>query len=264
MSRVVASRTFLARVVIWRIVLCALVATPILFGQTRSAYQQAYREWQQGDPNLEHDAGSAGEALIPRTEKAAADAGKFISARRAYYDAQRAEIAEKLQALQPVTLPVETDGVKTAEAYLSPQETSIANSIGLFSGDSDPGIKQLRQALEKERQALIALKSAIGTRENPLDTAAEAHDRVDHAAGRASEGAKVIAASFAQSEHAAEQLAEAWPFYYRAVSSGARGLQISGAMPGFLDPVPNSASGEDAPKSRFAGLWGFRVRRVHV
>ena len=235
------------------VVLCGLSSATLL-AQTRDVYQQVYHEWQQDDANLVRDASRQGKDLTPRTEQAAAEASKFVSARKAFYEVQQSELAQKVSALQELDLPTETDDVKAAETFLSSQETAVSNSIQLFGGDSDPGIQRLRQALEKERLALIMLRRAITARENVMDTAKEANDKVDHASTDAAAQVKSISASFAESEQSTDKLAEAWPYYYRALADGARGLRVSEVMPGLLDPPSNSAP---APPSRFAGLWGF-------
>ncbi len=262
----------------WRMVLpgiplsflCVLIVAATLFGQSREAYQQAYREWRANDPNLERDAAKAGAALTPRADKAAAAASKFISARRAFYDAQRDDLAEKLKTLQPFELPKENESANTAEAYLSSQEASATNSIEVFGADPDKGIQQLRQAWERERQALMALRSAIKTREAATAGANQANENADRARSVAADRITTISASFAQSSQEIGQLAEAWPAYYRALAEGARGTGVSDAIPApvirpsnstpSVTPAAPATSGRVAPSipiSRYTGSWTF-------
>lgn len=257
-----------------RVVLCGLAAAALLGGQTREAYQQAYREWRESDPNLERDAAKAGDALTPRTEKAAAGAAKYVSARKAFYDAQRAALIGTLTVLEPFELPAETEGAKAGGSFLSAQEASLSGNIQAFGNDPDRGIQQLRQALEKERAALVALRSAIAARETAADAARQTNESAGRARNATADQIKAITASFEQSSRDATQLAEAWPSYYRALATGARGL--GGAEPTPAPsirpstPTPSTTSSATpstpgapgrqiptVPISRFTGSWSF-------
>ena len=258
------------RIVVIRILLPVLFAAALLSAQTRDAYEQAYRDWRLTDPNLERDAAKGGDALPGRADKVAAAAGKFIAARKAFYDAQRGALAEKPNALKPFELPMETEGSRTAEAYLSAQEVSVTNSIQVFGGDPDRGIQLLKQSLEKERAALASLRSAIKIRESAMNEALQANENADRSRSGAADQIKAILASFEQSNQDAGQLAEAWPAYYRAVANGARGIGLGDTMPPpairpsnstpSSAPSPPVASGRPAPVvpiSRYTGSWSF-------
>ena len=251
-------------------ILCGLAAAAALCGQTRAAYEQTYRDWRQGDPNLERDAGTAGDALTPRTEKMAAGANKYVAARKAFYDAQRAALTETLKALEPFHLPVETEGAKAADSYLSAQEASVTSSIQVFGSDPDRGIQQLRQALERERAALGSLRNAIQSRETAAEAAKQTNESADRARNGAADQIKAITASFEQSGEDALQLTEAWPAYYRALATGARGLGGGDALPApsirpsssapSATPSAPAASGRlnsAVPISRYTGSWSF-------
>lgn len=263
----------------------ALVVTISLFGQSRDAYEQAYRDWRSSDPNLERDAGKAGSALASRTDQAAAAARKFSIARKAFYDAQQSIFADKLKVMQPLELPKDSEGAKTAEASLTGQEASIANSIQVFGNDPDKGIQQLRVALEKERLALAALQGAIKDREKATESVSQANENADRARSVAADEIKGISASFTQSSQAVSELADAWPSYYRTVADGARGVGSTEPPPPVTPPIrtstltsnasPNSGVAANAgtpgspapvasnrvvpavPISRYTGSWSF-------
>ena len=250
--------------------LCVSIVVVTLFGQSREAYQQAYRDWRASDPSLERDAAKAGAALTPRSEKAAAAASKFILARKAFYNAQRDDLAEMLKTMQPFELPKEIESAKSADAYLAIQDASVANSIEVFGADPDKGIQQLRQALEKERQALMALRSAIKTRENAAEAANQANESADRARMVAVDQTNAIAASFAQSGQDIGRLAEAWPTYYRSLAEGARGTGTADTTPAPAIRPSNSTppAAQAAPAtsgrvpagvliSRYTGSWTF-------
>jgi hypothetical protein len=273
MKRAIPSRPMRWRVVRCGLVLpfvCVLIAGATLLAQSREAYQQAYRDWRANDPNLERDTARAGDALLPRVDKAAAAASKFISARKAFYGAQRDDLAGKLETLQPLELPKEIESAKTAEAYLSSQEATVTTSIEVFGNDPDKGIQQLRQALERERQALIAVRGAIKTRESATDAIHQANEGTDRARNAAGDRMKEILSSFAQSDQESGKLADAWPAYYRALADAAHGLGGDAPTPAPAivpsnppSPVPptapaNSGRGSISfPISRYTGSWTF-------
>ncbi|HEV2200364.1 MAG TPA: hypothetical protein VGR73_11145 [Bryobacteraceae bacterium] len=257
-----------------RAILCGLAAAALLGGQARDGYERAYSDWRQSDPNLERDAGTAGDALTPRTEKAAAGAASYVSARKAFYDTQRAALAESMKVLEPFELPAETEAAKAAGSFLSAQEASVSASIQVFASNADRGIQQLSQALEKERAALVALRSAIAARETAADAARRTNESAGRARNAATDRIKAIAASFEQSSQDATQLAQAWTSYYRALATGARGLggaeptpapaiRPSLSAPSTTSSAPPSAAGAPGrplpaiPISRYTGSWSF-------
>src|SRR5271165_5369263 len=78
MSRAEVSRRggkrFSAGLLAGTLCLLAQTAPPRL---SRDAYRTAYKSWREMDQNLERDAGAAGEALGPRTAKAAEAAAAY-------------------------------------------------------------------------------------------------------------------------------------------------------------------------------------------
>lgn len=259
--------------------IAGLVLTVSLLGQSRDAYEQAYRDWRGNDPNLERDAAKAGSSLAPRTEKASEAARTFIRARKAFYETQQNDFSDKLRVLQPLDLPKDSDSVKMAEASLSSQAASDANSIQVFGADPDKGIQQLKIALEREQVALASLQGAIKDRQKATDAVSQANEDAEHARSATAEELKGIAASFAQSSQDIGELADAWPNYYRTLAEGAREVGSTEPLPPLTPPIrtsnatppaPNSsgASANPAPVasnrvvptvpiSRFTGSWSF-------
>jgi hypothetical protein len=249
----------------------ALIVVATLVGQSRDGYEQAYRDWRARDPGLEKDSAKAGDALAARTDQAAAAVGKFVTARKAFYDSQRDDLAEKLKALQHFEIPKEMDGAKGVEASLASQQTSDANSILVFANDPDKGIQQLRQAMEKENQALLALSEAIKARESARQAVDQADARAEDARSAAVNEIQSISESFEQSSQGAGQMAEAWPAYYRSLAEGARAgggvseatrapvIRPPDSTPSATSPAPVSSTRAAPPVlvSRFTGAWAF-------
>ncbi len=251
--------------------LFALIAVAALFGQSREAYEQAYRDWRAADPNLERDASKAGVSLGPRTEKAAQGAGNFTTARETFFQDQMRYLAGALQALPPLELAKESDTDKTIDAYLASQQASDTTSIEVFGNNPDQGIQQLRQAMERERQALVALRTTIQSRETATAAFQQANENAERARSAVGDQLKTISDSFTKSNQDMGHTADAWPAYYRAMASGARGSGAGETTPPPVLHPPDSApasapvpavvtSGRTAPAvpiSRYTGSWTF-------
>src|ERR1700685_3200853 len=83
--------------------LAFLAGVLCLFAQTtpsRDGYRSAYKSWRDADPALERDAGTAGEALTPRTAKAADAAAVYSAAGFAFLRDMSDRQAENLRWLR--------------------------------------------------------------------------------------------------------------------------------------------------------------------
>jgi hypothetical protein len=228
------------------VVLCGIAAAT-LPAQSPDAYQdaypQAYAAWLKSSAGLERDAAKAGEMLAVRTDAAAADAVKLHNARRALFEAQRAEVAGASSVFAAIQMPAEVQSSKIAAQFFSSQDAMLANNISTFAGDPDEGIQKLKQALEKERAALAGLKSAVEARETAANGAKLANDAAERARQSLDERTKTITASLDQAAGDAGRMAEAWPNYYRSLASGARGFGASGAEIGTSEVRGNGGTG---------------------
>jgi hypothetical protein len=244
------------------------IACGALPAQSLDTYQQAFIEWLKSSADLERDAATAAETLAARADSASADAAKFESARKAFFDAQRAQLAEAANRLQPMQLPSDTQAGKTASGFLTSQDAVLASSIESFANDRDEGIQRLRQALDKERAALTALRTAMESRETATEAAKLANETAERARSGTDDQMKAISASFEQSARDAGTLAEEWPAYYRALVSGARGIGPVDAAPATAirpsistasttPPAPATSGRPAVPLARYTGAWQF-------
>ncbi len=246
------------------------------------SYQEPYDAWIRNAAGLERDASVARERLAIRTDRAAAEAVKYENARKALLEAQRAQILETANQLQPLSIALDVPSDSAATELFASQDAALAKSIGALANDPDEGIQRLRRALDKERNALAAAKSGVEARQSSTGAVKIANESVERAAKAAEDQIQAIADNFEESALSADRLADAWPGYYRALSSGARGVALSDVAPPFisrpstpsgtLDPLPaptpvktpqptiatsSSRRPNSLPLTRYTGAWEF-------
>ena len=245
-------------------------------------YKEPYDAWVRYGAELERDASVAREKLAVRTDRAAAEATKYENARKELFDAQRAQILATSNQLPPLSLALDISSDSAATELFSAQDAALAKSIGALANDPDEGIQRLRRALDKERNALAAAKSGVEARQSSTGAVQIANDSVERAAKAAEDQIKAIADNFEESAASASGLADAWPGYYRALASGARGVALTDVAPPFVSrsaaplgtsnplPAPTPASAPQPtiaapaarppnglPLTRYTGAWEF-------
>ncbi|HEV8146850.1 MAG TPA: hypothetical protein VGP79_10730 [Bryobacteraceae bacterium] len=218
---------------------------------SRDGYRTAYRNWKQADPNLERDAVAGGASIATRADAMAAGALSFVEAHRDFLTAWGDELAQKALSLEDVTAVggVESSKavVKTGLEVVAAQTTSVGRMIDTFAGDSDPGMQQLRQALEAERAALAALTQAIGARQKAVSSAATSAAALEAARAKAAEPYRKIATAVQESAAATEKQSVALAAYYKKLTEAATRTgpaSVSSSAPG---PTENSSSPITAP-----------------
>ena len=215
--------------------------------QAPEDYKTPYADWLRNGARLERDAETARERLAARADRAAADAVKYETARQAFFAAERAQLTEASGKIQPLALPLETSADGPAKQFLATQDAMLAKNVAAFANDPDEGIQRLRRALDKERNALAAIKSTMDARDSAGVAVRLADDSVQRAAHAADEQVKTLADSFEQSAYDADKLGEAWRAYYRTLANGARG--IAGANAGPLSALRPLSPAPQAPSS---------------
>jgi hypothetical protein len=261
-------------------------------GPSRDDYRAAYESWRAADPGLERDAGTAGEALAPRTAKAADAAAAYSAAHIAFLRDLSDRQAESLQWLR------ETEVQPLPELSPTPDLIRFANreigavsaSAAVFAKDSDRALQQLRLAFETEQAALEALRAAVTDRQKANEKATQAAMAAEQARGKALEQYPFPASALAQSASLMRQEAAAWAAYYPALAEASRLAPTSLAPPVSGPPVSGppvssvpASNGQDSnlqsqaaravasadpprapsitplPLSRYVGVWGFQA-----
>lgn len=266
MSRVGGKR-FAAGVVAGALCLLAQ-ATPS--GLSRGAYRAAYRSWREMDQNLERDAGAAGEALAPRAAKAAEAAAAYSVERSIFLRSLSDREATNLQWLKETEVQPLPELAPATELvrFVNREINVVTASSAKLANDPDPGIRQLRQAFDKEQAALASLTTAITNRQKSEDVAVKASLSGEMALGTALEQYSLLASSLSNSADLMRQEGTAWAAYYPALAEAARAAAAAPA-PVPVGPVPATTNLPDQPPlrppsittlplSRYVGVWAYK------
>ena len=247
-------------------------------GPSRDDYRAAYKSWRETDPGLERDAGTAGEALAPRTAKAAGVAAAFDAARGAFIRDLSERQTDNLQWLlenevQPVPdLSPAPDLIRFTDREIA----IVGTSVSAFANHPDRAIQQLRQAYQREQAALEALRAAVTDRQRAEERATQAAMAAEQARAKALEQYPFLASALTQSAGFMNQEAAAWAAYYPALAEASRLASSTPAPPvssvsasngqgdsaraiAPADLAPRAPSITSLPLSRYVGVWGFQA-----
>jgi len=260
------------------ILVCFRCATVVLLSggllaQERAVHQDAFRAWRQADASLEKDAASAGAALAARVQKIAPTATKYAAARAHYFETAKADAQRKAAPGVAVTILSGTaDVAKTVDAVIANRKKVVDDSLKAIGDDPDPGLRQLKQAMDRERSALEALSEAVKTREMKVNAAAMAASAASQNRDKVNEESRNLAVSFDQAAQAASRQQKAWVEYYRLLTEASGKVEITEAptTPEVVAsaPVPRpakispqepatvaSARITPVPLGRYVGSW---------
>ena len=240
----------------------------------RAAQQEAYRRWRETDPTLERDAASAGATLGARADKVAAEAAKYFSLRKDDLENRAADARRGGSLLEPVN--VTPEALPNLDRFLSSQDTILRSSIDTVARDPDRAIQQLRASLERERNAMAAVGTALKGSQKSQEGAVQTSRAAEEARAKASEEYQKLAASLQESEQLADKSGAAWAGYYRALSAAARGttdpVTSSGPALPAVGPAASNAGGPPAPAARpvtpvplvrYVGMWTYPMVGAH-
>ena len=166
----------------------------LLLASAALAQQEARENWRKTDPALERDAATAGATLGARADKAAAEAAKYFTARKAALESLAADTAQRASVVEPLNLAA--DSTPNMDTYLNGQNTTLGASIDTIARDPDRGIQQLRQALERERTAVAALSAGTKDVQKAREEVAQTASRVEQARLQTAELYQKVASSW--------------------------------------------------------------------
>jgi hypothetical protein len=228
-------------------------------GQTsREAYRQDYDAWREVHANLERDAGSGGPDLIPQVDRAAARAAAFGTNRAAYAKAAAQAASQQRQFLQTATTRPSPDLAPPALAALATAELqTVTKTIDRFANDRDRGIQQLRQSLERERDALTALNASIGARQKAVAKTTDAATALEQLRARTAETVAAETSALTQNSLQLDKESAAWAAYYETL---AKAIQIAIAPPPRVEittVAPRNETAPGIPRARYVGAWTY-------
>jgi hypothetical protein len=247
--------------------LCLLAQSTAPSGPSREGYRAAYKSWREADPGLERDAGTAGEALAPRAAKSAEAAAAYGASRSAFLRELAAREAQNLQWLQGAEVQPLPDLARAPDLlrFATHEINTDTASVSAFANDPDRAIQQLRQAFERERAALNAVRTAIGDRQKAEEQATKAALTAETARAKALEQYSFLASALAQSADLMNQETAAWTAYYPALAEASRLAPPASPAPVSSGPAssvapsaPRPPSITPLPLSRYVGAWAFQ------
>ncbi len=241
----------------------------LLLASAALAQQEARENWRKTDPALERDAATAGATLGARADKAAAEAAKYFTARKAALESLATDTGQRASAVEPLNLTPDT--VPNMDAYLNRQNTTLGASIETIARDPDRGIQQLRQALERERAAVAALSAGAKDAQKARETLAQTASGSEQARLQIADLYQKLAASLQQSAQLSEQSGKAWAAYYRSLSDAARSaaVPVTSSVPepnapaAVVPPAVIARNTPPLPLSRYVGAWTYPTVGAH-
>jgi len=250
----------------WRLLTKATMGV-LLFGVAgliaqsgRDTYRQSYNVWRQAHANLERDAAAGATGVIAQADRAAAAEVSFAATRAAYVSSTAQEAAQRRQLLQtPVMSPSPDLAPPRVAEIVSGELQTVTRTAARFANDPDSGIRQLRQALERERDALTALNNAIQARQKAVAATSVPAAALEQARSRTAGAFADQASQFSQAAAQLEKESAAWADYYERL---AKGIQAANAPP--PPPVsvtsaapPRNDSAPGVPLARYVGAWTY-------
>jgi hypothetical protein len=166
---------------------------------------------------------------VAQADRSAAAAASFEATRLAYFRSSIENAAQRRQVLQSPATRSSPDLMPPAVAGIAATELqSVTRAIAKFATDQDRGIQQLRQSMERERVALIALTDTIQARQKAVVANSAAADALDQARTKTAGAFRDQASQLSQTVAEMEMEGPAWAAYYDKL---AEGIQIGNAPP---------------------------------
>jgi hypothetical protein len=252
-----------------------LIATLCLFAQSsREDYRAAYRAWREAEPSLEFDAATSGDALAPRASRAAAEEAKYGAARSSFLRQLAGEYGPSALSLQTALPPDPPSAAPVPQLlrFVATETSSVNANISAFANDTDPVIRPLQQALDRERSALTALNSAITDRRKAEDKATLTANVMEQRRNNGIEQYQNVLTAIAASADSVDRETAAWAAYYQKLAEGARAPGAPAAPPVLSStvnpallpappavgaPAPRTTSITPLPLARYTGAWTY-------
>jgi hypothetical protein len=226
----------------------------ILAGQTwaqssRDSYRVPYQAWRQAAPALEQDASAPGPAFAGQAQTAAQAGQAFFNAREVYFTTAQPGRAEQIKW---TGTPLEHGDTALStppeiQQLLAVAAAKVATNIGRLADDKDPAIRQVRQAMERERAALRSLTETLSLRSASVDELAGLTNTAESQRAAVSQAQSAGGARRAQLAAHIQGEAKGWTEYYKNLAESATSGRISGT---------GGAAGTSAPGTSAIGVGG--------
>ncbi|MCU1335907.1 MAG: hypothetical protein JWO19_1488 [Bryobacterales bacterium] len=229
-----------------------------LIGQTgREAYRQTYGAWRQAHANLERDAGTGGTALLSQVDRAASAAASFEASRASYLKSAAQDAAQRRQVLQIATTRPPVDLAPAVAALVDRESQTVTRTIARFANDPDRGIQQLRQSLERERDALAALNQAIQVRQKTVAATSQAAEALEPARSKTAGAFGDQTSQLSEAVAQMEKEGAAWGDYYEKLAQAIQVANAPSPRVNITPVTPRPDSVTPVPMTRFVGAWTY-------
>lgn len=221
---------------------------------------------------LELDAATApADALASRSEKAAGLAAAYGSAHAATLKDISVQQAQNLQWLSANMVQPLPDLAPAPDEmrFINREAGAVGASAATFANDPDKAIQQLRQAVQREQNALEGLKNAVVDRQQAEDRAIKSVSSAEVSRSKVLQQFTFLSSSLNQSADAMNQETAAWAAYYSKLGDAGRATvapPVSATAPrgtgaassATVAATPRQPSITPVPLTRYVGVWSYR------
>ena len=262
-----------------------LVVAGISLGQsTRAVQEEAFKRWRQSATDVETRivAEPSGNSILDQTalDQISKGAALYFAARQTYLLTQ-ADQWENTSAGLPNVSGLGSLASGNPDMALAAAASTVNGSWNVIRNDPDPGLQNLRMALERERMTLASLTSVVRENQKGDKEIAESATRVAAARQRAATLSSEAAALYREGLRSNETLQTEWANYYRVLGEAARAPAIPATpvpvsppspAPAEVTPGPVAVEGPGAPRpvaplfplaSRYVGTWIYPTAGEH-
>ena len=243
----------------------------------RESYRVPYQTWRQTAPALEQDAAAPGPTFAAQVQASTQAMQSFMKAREAYIAAPQPGAAEQAKWVgQPLTrAEALLNTSQEVQQLLAVTGAKVATNINSYAAaDKDPAIRQLRQALERERAALRALTETMAAHKSSVTELIDLTDEAEVQRGSVSQAYASATARRTQLAAHIQREAADWAAYYKHLAEGSiSGGRTSGTVaptpittaagapnPSASARVTRPPANGQVPLSRYTGEWVFPTK----
>jgi hypothetical protein len=219
---------------------------------SRDSYRRAYSDWRQKDPKLEHDLTAPNanpQSFAERVENLFRAVQRYGAEHVAFLRASAEAIHKKTTRFaEPVEIDTELTSNTDFRAFIAGEIKSDEANLKVYAKDRSRAITQIRQALDRERAALVELNGAMDRRYAATSKATAAQADAERARAAMAQDDTDLNQSILEASALANQEFQAWVDYYQQLAS------LTGPP---LAPVAAPPPPAPAPASPYSGTWTF-------
>ena len=231
---------------IWIPAVCCVILSA---QNSRESYRRAYSDWRQQDPNLELDLATPNSnpqllaarvhSVVDAAQRYCAEHAAFLRASAEAFHKETARFAEPVKIDSNITPGVDFHAFTAAEIK------SDDTNLKIYEKDRSQAIAQIRQAIERERAALVSLNNTMDRRAAVSTKASAAQDGAERARAAMAQDDIDLDQSILEDANLANLESQAWLDYYQQLANVVAPTVTPAAVPAPL------------PSLEYTGDWTF-------